>query len=480
MRLVTLACATIAAAVLAGTAPAAPGLRVGIPGRRVAAVRSRDARGACRATRRARRRPRARDARMADDRGHPRDVRLGARGCAAAGVAPGGPDAAGQHLGHAGVGERRPRWERATELGGRVRVIRPGSGGAVPVGASMDRVERAEPAPVALAAVADPLRHATPQPRGDRDQGRHPAGVDRRRRDRAARGPGGTSPVDFIRGMGRAGARLDAYAHHPHPLSPAETPTSGGCARCTTISLATLDRLIQETRNAFGSRVRIWLTELGFQTNPPDRILGVGWGTQARYVAEAQHLAYRAAGVDVVIQYLLRDEPATDAWQSGLETVSGRAKPALAAFSLPLVQVARRGLPTTVWGQVRPERAPGRTCSSGSSATSGKRSAPARRRRRRGIRHANRCAPTRGTRLRLYDPATQRPAADHHGSDLAAESLVPGPTRAARRSRNARGPPALVARPPLRDPAGGLRAVGRSSTSRFAWRAALARRCAAR
>ena len=28
-------------------------------------------------------------------------------------------------------------------------------------------------------------------------------------------GTGGTSPVTFIRGMGRAGARLDAYAHHP-------------------------------------------------------------------------------------------------------------------------------------------------------------------------------------------------------------------------------------------------------------------------
>ena len=220
-------------------------------------------------------------------------------------------------------------------------------------------------------------------------------------------GPGGTSPGDFIRGMGRAGARLDAYAHHPHPLSPAETPTSGGCARCTTISLATLDRLVQETRNAFGSRVRIWLTELGFQTNPPDRILGVGWGTQARYVAEAQHLAYRAAGVDVVIQYLLRDEPATEAWQSGLETVSGRAKPALAAFSLPLVQVARRGLSTTVWGQVRPgngvrpyalQRLIGdqwKAIGSGTQTTS------------RGYVTRTLRA-DKGTRLRLYDPATKR------------------------------------------------------------------------
>ena len=220
-------------------------------------------------------------------------------------------------------------------------------------------------------------------------------------------GPGGTSPVDFIRGMGRAGARLDAYAHHPHPLSPAETPTSGGCARCTTISLATLERLMQETRNAFGSRVRIWLTELGFQTNPPDRILGLGWGTQARYVAEAQHRAYRAAGVDVVIQYLLRDEPATDAWQSGLETVSGRAKPALAAFSLPLVQVSRRGLSTTVWGQVRPgngarsyalQRLVGdqwKAVGSGTQTTS------------RGYVTRTLRA-DKGTRLRLYDPATKR------------------------------------------------------------------------
>ena len=60
--------------------------------------------------------------------------------------------------------------------------------------------------------------------------------------------------------------------------------------------MATLDRLLDETRRAFGARTRVWLTELGFQTNPPDRILGVGWGTQARFVAEAQLRAFRAAG----------------------------------------------------------------------------------------------------------------------------------------------------------------------------------------
>ena len=166
-------------------------------------------------------------------------------------------------------------------------------------------------------------------------------------------GAGGTSPVDFIRGMGRAGARLHAYAHHPHPLSPRETPYTGGCATCTTISLADLERLLIETRRAFGARTRIWLTELGYQTNPPDRVLGVSWARQARSVAEAQRRAYDAGRVDLLVQYLVRDEPSLGAWQSGLENVSGRRKPAFVSFALPFVQVSRQNAATTLWGQVR-------------------------------------------------------------------------------------------------------------------------------
>ena len=118
--------------------------------------------------------------------------------------------------------------------------------------------------------------------------------------------------------------------------------------------MANLERLLTEVRRAFGPRTRIWLTELGYQTNPPDRILGVRYGTQARDVAEAQRRAYLAPRVDVLIQYLVRDEQSTAAWQSGLETASGRPKPAMQSFTLPLVQVSRRRGTTTVWGQVRP------------------------------------------------------------------------------------------------------------------------------
>ncbi|HEX3290229.1 MAG TPA: hypothetical protein VHR46_02465 [Gaiella sp.] len=221
---------------------------------------------------------------------------------------------------------------------------------------------------------------------------------------------GGVSPVEFIRGMGRAGARLDAYAHHPHALSPAETPYTGGCSHCQTITMATLDRLVQETRAAFGPRTRIWLTELGYQTNPPDRVLGVSWARQARSVAEAQRKAYETRGVDLLIQYLVRDEPRLSAWQSGLETAAGRAKPAMASFALPLVQVARENLVTTVWGQVRTGQG-SRAYVLQRRSAGGWVSVGGSRQTSTGGYFTRTIRADRGTQLRLLDPTTLRTSA---------------------------------------------------------------------
>lgn len=169
-------------------------------------------------------------------------------------------------------------------------------------------------------------------------------------------GTGGVSPVDWIRGMGRARARLDAYAHNPYPLNPRrETPTTGGCSRCSTITMATLERLQAEVSRAFGAK-RIWLTEYGYQTNPPDRFLGVSHELQARYLAEAALRAYRAPRVDMLIQFLVRDEPVEARWQSGLVGIDGVVKPAYLAFMLPLAQASRSGTRVVFWGQVRPRR----------------------------------------------------------------------------------------------------------------------------
>jgi len=117
--------------------------------------------------------------------------------------------------------------------------------------------------------------------------------------------------------------------------------------------MATIGRLVTETRKAFGRPVRIWLTELGYQSSPPDRLMGVPPAMQASYIAAAAYLAWATPRVDLLIQYLYRDEPGLGSWQSGLETTTGKRKPAMAAVEAPLAQVKRVGSKTVLWGAIR-------------------------------------------------------------------------------------------------------------------------------
>ena len=160
---------------------------------------------------------------------------------------------------------------------------------------------------------------------------------------------GGVSPVAWIRGMRSAGARLDAYAHHPYPSSSRETPFAGGCSHCTTITMATLERLLAEVGRAFGPK-RIWLTEYGYQTGP----YGVSQQRQAELIGQSGLRAYRAPRVDMLIHYLVKDEPKAARFQSGLYDNSDRPKLAALAFPLPLAQAGRSGGKLVLWGQVRP------------------------------------------------------------------------------------------------------------------------------
>jgi hypothetical protein len=171
---------------------------------------------------------------------------------------------------------------------------------------------------------------------------------------------GGVSPVAWIRGMDTAKARLDAYAHNPYPLKRFETPWTGGCGHCETITMATLERLQREVWRAFGSRTRIWLTEWGYQTSPPDRSLGVSKALQARYVADGAYRAFAARNVDMLIHYLYRDEPDVGRWQSGYFAAGGSVKVSYRAAQLPLAQVSRVGVRTVLWGQVRSGKGPRR------------------------------------------------------------------------------------------------------------------------
>ena len=185
------------------------------------------------------------------------------------------------------------------------------------------------------------------------------AAIHRLRRIRSAGGvtaprasTGGVSPVDWIAGMKKAHARLDAYAHNPYPLRRGETPTAGGCDHCTTITMATL-RLLRGA-----ARVRHAHAHLADGVRLPDESAGPA-ARRLPCDRGALHGGRRAARVRSaarrhLVHYLVRDEPDPARWQSGLFTARGAAKPAAAAFKVPLAQKSRTGLRTTLWGQVRP------------------------------------------------------------------------------------------------------------------------------
>jgi Glycosyl hydrolase catalytic core len=144
------------------------------------------------------------------------------------------------------------------------------------------------------------------------------------------------SPLAFLRAVKAAGLRtFDAWAHHPYYGSPSETPTtrpgSEGAAAPTAVTLGNINTLIHELTTLYGKK-RVWLTEYGYQTNPPDQIYGVSYAKQARYLKEAFAIARRNSRIDMMLWFLLKDESTPAGWQSGLLTNAGQKKPAWNVF----------------------------------------------------------------------------------------------------------------------------------------------------
>jgi hypothetical protein len=148
------------------------------------------------------------------------------------------------------------------------------------------------------------------------------------------------SPLAFLRGMKKAGAvTFDAYAHHPYYGRPSETPATppppgkhGNDP--TAVTLGNINVLIKELTRLYGNK-RVWVTEYGYQTNPPDRIFGVSPALQARYLTQAYGIMKKNPRIDMMLWFLLRDERRAflqEGWQSGFLTESGIHKPAFAAF----------------------------------------------------------------------------------------------------------------------------------------------------
>jgi hypothetical protein len=145
-------------------------------------------------------------------------------------------------------------------------------------------------------------------------------------------------PITFLVQAKKFGMKkFDVYAHHPYAdigtnESPTYVPTGKVKRR---IQLGNINLLITQLTKLYGSK-HLWITEYGYQTNPPDKKYGVSYAKQALWMKQAYAIARKNPRIDMMLWFLVRDEPAVGNWQSGLETAAGKKKPAWSAFlSIP-------------------------------------------------------------------------------------------------------------------------------------------------
>jgi hypothetical protein len=159
------------------------------------------------------------------------------------------------------------------------------------------------------------------------------------------------------------------WAHHPYAFE--VPPRRHDRVRDNVVLIdlrrltRTLDRIL--ARHGQPRQLPIYITEYGYQTEPPDPTVGVSWARQAAYLAEGEYLAFRNPRVAAMTQFLLVDDgplsqyPPDDPrrwgkFQTGLVTYEGRRKLAYDAYRHPLYvspRRARRGRRLRVFGQLR-------------------------------------------------------------------------------------------------------------------------------
>jgi hypothetical protein len=176
-----------------------------------------------------------------------------------------------------------------------------------------------------------------------------------------------TSPLTFARelfclnGTGRrhpgctkhfAKLRTSGYALHPYYRKTGPFSRPPGRDDLTPSSLGRLRALLANAgrKGRVSGHLALWDTENGSQTSPPDP-KGTTPSRQARYINEAEYLAWRTPYMRSFSQYLMTDEQQVWAFQSGLLYQDGKPKPALQAYQLPLY-VKKAGKGVVVWGRI--------------------------------------------------------------------------------------------------------------------------------
>jgi len=155
---------------------------------------------------------------------------------------------------------------------------------------------------------------------------------------------------------------MTGWSHHPYELFFAPNRRPSDPNYVTIANLSKLSDLMRRVYARYGQAqptggLPLYLTEFGYQTNPPDRF-GVTPARQATYLDQAEYMSWRVSSVRTLSQFLLVDggDPVGLTFQSGLKWIDGRKKPSYRSYRLPIWLPRRhapRGTRVRVWGFAR-------------------------------------------------------------------------------------------------------------------------------
>jgi hypothetical protein len=150
---------------------------------------------------------------------------------------------------------------------------------------------------------------------------------------------------------------FDVWTHHPYthggPFGRARIPDDAMLGDMPRMR-ALLNAGVRSHHVLSSQRVRFWVTEFGWDTNPPRRH-AASLGLAARWTAESFHQMW-LSGVSLATWFLLQDYRSPSPYQSGLYFRSNsldtaRPKAVLTAFRFPFVAYLRKDRVST-WGRV--------------------------------------------------------------------------------------------------------------------------------
>ena len=162
---------------------------------------------------------------------------------------------------------------------------------------------------------------------------------------------------------------ITGFAQHPYSFFVAP---SVHLSDRNFVPLADLGRLEAGLDNIFmtydpNASLPVYLTEYGYETNPPNPYRGVSPRLQSQYLNEAEYMAWQDPRVQALAQFLLVDSaPDTryrpgsfrywSTFQTGLVLLDGKPKLSFNSYRLPIFlphTSARAGRQVFVWGMLR-------------------------------------------------------------------------------------------------------------------------------